>query len=61
MSHKEVHKCFRKVIDGWSFKQSMIILEDQFDHEFGYNPGSQMVQIAGIALLNNIDHLLRRF
>lgn len=59
MSHKEVHKCFRKVIDGWSFKQSMIILEDQFDHEFGYNPGSQMVQIAGIALLNNIDHFVK--
>lgn len=37
-------------------RMSCGVLRDQYAGETGYNPGSQMVQIAGIALLDPVDH-----
>lgn len=35
------------------------VLRDQYAGETGYNPGSQMVQIAGISLLDPVDHYIK--
>ena len=59
MSHKVVKDCFHKVIDGWTYKQAVSILDNQYDREIGYNPGSQMIQIAGIGILNALDHYIK--
>lgn len=59
MSHKVVKDCFHKVIDGWTYKQAETILDGQYDREIGYNPGSQMIQIAGIGILNALDHYVK--
>ena len=59
MSHKVVKDCFKKVIDGWTFEQACCILDTQYDQEIGYNPGSQMIQIAGIGILNAVDHFIK--
>lgn len=59
MSHRVVKNCFRKVIDGWTYEQAVCILDGQYDREIGYNPGSQMIQIAGIGILNAMDHYIK--
>lgn len=59
MSHKVVKDCFHKVIDGWTYKQAVCILDGQYDREIGFNPGSQMIQIAGIGILNALDHFVK--
>lgn len=59
MSHKVVRDCFKKVIDGWSYQQALMVLDGQYDGEIGYNPGSQMIQIAGIGILNAVDHYIK--
>lgn len=35
------------------------VLEYQYTGDTGYNPGSQMVQIVGISLLNDLDHSIK--
>ena len=35
------------------------VLDTQYKGETGYNPGSQMVQIAGISLLDKTDHYIK--
>lgn len=59
MSHKVVRDCFHKVIDGWTYQQALSVLDGQYDGETGYNPGSQMIQIAGIGILNAVDHYIK--
>lgn len=59
MMHKEVSKCFQKGADAETYKMSMEILDGQYTGEIGYNPGSQMVQIAGVSILNNLDHFIK--
>lgn len=59
MSHKVVRDCFHKVIEGWSYEKALLVLDGQYDGEVGYNPGSQMIQIAGIGILNAIDHYIK--
>lgn len=59
MSHKVVKDCFHKVIDGWTYRQAECILDYQYDSEIGFNPGSQMIQIAGIGILNAMDHFIK--
>lgn len=59
MSHKVVRDCFKKVIDGWTYEQALTVLDGQYDGETGYNPGSQMIQIAGIGILNSMDHFVK--
>jgi hypothetical protein len=48
-----------RVIDGWSYEQAVNVLDGQYDGETGYNPGSQMIQIAGIGILNAVDHFIK--
>lgn len=59
MRHDKVDECFRRGIDSDTYEMAMDILDSQYTGEVGYNPGSQMVQIAGISLLNKLDHFVK--
>lgn len=59
MRHKDAEECFSKNLDEQTVKTSMDWLQRQYPYEVGYEPGSQMVQILGISLLNPMDHSVK--
>lgn len=59
MKHTVVEKNFREHLPEWAFKRTAKILKEQYDGNIGYNPGSQLIQIAGISLLNGLDHFIK--
>ncbi len=59
MPHEYVENMFKEKMDAESFKMVQDVLRGQFDGEIGYNPGSQMIQIAGISALNPLDHFIK--
>ena len=59
MKHEEVKKCFKRYLDPEVFSMVCDVLDNQYTGDVGYNPGSQMVQIAGISLLNSLDHFIK--
>lgn len=56
MRHDVVEEMFRKKLPEWAFLRVRRILREQYGGEKGYDPGSQLVQIAGISLLDDLDH-----
>ena len=60
MRHDVVKEMFRKKLDPETYETVAWILDNQYEGDIGYNPGSQMVQIAGISLLNGIDHFIKQ-
>lgn len=59
MSHRAVKDIFKEYLDEESHEMVCDILDAQYKGDVGYNPGSQMVQIAGITLLNPVDHYIK--
>lgn len=59
MQHGAVKEMFGAYVDGDILKRVCGILDDQYTGKTGYNPGSQMVQIAGIGLLSPLDHYIK--
>lgn len=59
MSHESVKKVFSKYLPKDVLGMVCDVLDTQYKGNTGYNPGSQMVQIAGISLLNDIDHYIK--
>lgn len=59
MSHLYVEDLFKSKIDRDTFKSIKEILDNQYKSDKGYNPGSQLIQIAGISALNKIDHYIK--
>lgn len=59
MRHDKVKECFSRYIPTQLMVLISDVLDQQYIGEVGYNPGSQMVQIAGISLLNDIDHHIK--
>lgn len=59
MRHKDVEHQIYCNTDPDTTKMSCGVLRDQYAGETGYNPGSQMVQIAGISLLDPVDHYIK--
>lgn len=59
MSHMAVKDSFKEYLDEESHDMVCDILDTQYKGDVGYNPGSQMVQIAGITLLNTVDHYIK--
>lgn len=59
MDHSMVKECFKKNVDAEAYKMASEILDTQYTGKSGYNPGSQMVQIAGISFMNDIDHYIK--
>lgn len=58
MSHEVVKQAFREKLPENVYNRAAVIL-DGFPGEVGYNPGSQIIQIAGISLLDKIDHFIK--
>lgn len=59
MKHDEVMRMFSKQVDKRTLERIKEVLDNQYQGDKGYNPGSQMVQIAGISYLNKIDHFIK--
>lgn len=59
MRHDISNQMFKRSCDSWTAKRVVETLDRQYKGENGYNPGSQMVQIAGISYLNCVDHYIK--
>ena len=59
MSHEAVESLFRSKLPPEIYKRTEQILHEQYKGDKGYNPGSQLIQIAGIALLDKADHFIK--
>lgn len=59
MRHDKVDEMFKEKLPEWGYDMVETILHEQYDGKVGYNPGSQLVQIAGISLLNKLDHFIK--
>lgn len=60
MSHKLVEEMFvRKIEDTDITNATLDVLRSQYEGSRGYNPGSQMVQIAGVSFLDGLDHYIK--
>lgn len=59
MSHAEAEENFRMKLPKWGFRRVQRILHQQYPGDKGYNPGSQLIQIAGISLLDPLDHFIK--
>ena len=59
MSHEAVKSIFREYLSSDIYEMVCNVLDTQYKGEIGYNPGSQMVQIAGISLLSKTDHYIK--
>lgn len=58
MRHDVVKECFREKLPDNVYQRAAAIL-DSFPGEIGFNPGSQIIQIAGISVLDKIDHFIK--
>lgn len=59
MDHETTNAMFAKMCDPWTAAQATRTLDRQYKGDRGYNPGSQMVQIAGISYLDRLDHYMK--
>ncbi len=59
MRHDVAEENFRRKLPDWAYKRVEAILRGQYKGEVGYNPGSQLIQIAGISLLDGLDHFIK--
>ena len=59
MSHSVVEQTFHRKLDPETYERTVDILRGQYKGDTGYNPGSQMVQIAGISVLDPVDHFAK--
>ncbi len=59
MRHDVALGKFKKKLDTWTYERTKQVLTEQYSGEIGYNPGSQMVQIAGISVLDDLDHYIK--
>ena len=59
MPHEAAKNKFKKALPQIIYKMAAEVLDGQYAGEIGFNPGSQMVQICGIAVLDEIDHYIK--
>lgn len=59
MRHEVVLEKFAKYLDTTSYRRVETILAHQYAGSVGFDPGSQLVQIAGIAVLDGLDHYIK--
>lgn len=59
MRHDVAKAAFKNVLNETVYNRAEKVLGDQYDGEIGYNPGSQMIQIAGISVLDPLDHFIK--
>ena len=58
MRHDVAKETFKRRLDPEVYHRAEAIL-DSFPGEVGFNPGSQIIQIAGISVLDGIDHYIK--
>ena len=59
MDHRIVEEKFKEKLHPDIYQMAKRILKEQYEGNKGYNPGSQMVQIAGISVLDEMDHMIK--
>lgn len=59
MRHDVTNAMFASRLDPWTAYWVTRTLNRQYKGDKGYNPGSQMVQIAGISYLDRFDHFMK--
>ena len=59
MPHAKARECFERHLDKVTVDNAEKWLQRQYPYDIGYEPGSQMVQILGISLLDPFDHKLK--
>lgn len=59
MRHNVAEGCFKKKLPPVAYRKTEDILRDQYKGDTGYNPGSQLIQIAGISVLSPLDHYIK--
>ena len=59
MRHDIVAASFERRLPSGILKRTMDVLGTQYKGDVGYDPGSQMVQIAGISFLDKFDHFVK--
>lgn len=59
MDHGIAEETFRNKLPPEIYSMVERILHEQYEGEKGYNPGSQLIQIAGISVLDKYDHYVK--
>lgn len=59
MRHSLIEETFGEHVDDKILGMAMAVLKNQYSGDIGCNPGSQMVQIAGISVLDKLDHYIK--
>ena len=59
MRHSDARECFSRKLDEETVDHAMAWLQRQYPYEVGFEPGSQMVQILGISMLDPLDHFIK--
>jgi hypothetical protein len=59
MRHDKTEELLAEKLEEEIYRRAAEILNHQYAGDTGYNPGSQMVQIVGIAALDDHDHMIR--
>lgn len=59
MRHDKARECFDRRMERETVDNAEKWLQRQYPYDIGYEPGSQMVQILGISMLDNFDHALK--
>lgn len=59
MDHGYIEEMFRKKLAPEAYQRVEDVLRHQYPGSKGYNPGSQMIQIAGISALDELDHYVK--
>lgn len=59
MKHDVAEDLFKQKLDSETYNHVKEILSYQYTGTIGYNPGSQLVQIIGISVLDKLDHIIK--
>lgn len=59
MRHDVAKIAFERHLPPDVYMMAANVLDGQYSGDVGYNPGSQMVQIAGISTLDGLDHYIK--
>ena len=59
MPHSYVENMFKGKLEPEIFQMVLGVLHHQYNGDVGYNPGSQLIQIAGISVLDPLDHFIK--
>ena len=59
MRHSVAEERFKRYLPDDVYKRTEKVLHTQYAGDVGYNPGSQLIQIAGISVLSPLDHYIK--